>query len=193
MWGIRPHHQNSAKPGSREAVLRARNEREPGVFDPVGSTLKFGQRREAPLTTSPFRTEPPTFDTPICLYNNLRMSKSSSTLDVAPMSRLFKALGDDSRLRIVALLAHGELCVCHVEEALKLSQPNASRQLSVLRNAGVVESRRDGTWVYYSLAPQRSPECEQLLKSLVDSFAKRTILKRDHERLIRTRGPNSCK
>lgn len=121
------------------------------------------------------------------------MSQSSSALDVAPMSRLFKALGDDSRLRIVALLAHGELCVCHVEEALKLSQPNVSRQLSVLRNAGVVESRRNGTWVSYRLARQRSPECIQLLKTLVDSFAKRAVLKRDLERLVRTRGPNSCK
>src|SRR2546426_3227017 len=69
----------------------------------------------------------------------------AAALQVRPVSRLFKALGDDTRLRIVALLSHGELCVCHVQEALGLTQPNASRQLGILKNAGVVESRREGT------------------------------------------------
>ncbi|MEO6323181.1 MAG: hypothetical protein ABIT01_18240 [Thermoanaerobaculia bacterium] len=51
MWGIRPHHQirKSPAPAKRDCALE---EREPGVFDPVGSTLKFGKRREAPLTGS---------------------------------------------------------------------------------------------------------------------------------------------
>src|SRR5258706_14927312 len=75
-------------------------------------------------------------------------------LDMRPISRLFKALGDETRLRIVALLTHGELCVCHLEAALALSQPNASRQLGILRAAAVVEPRRDGSWVYYRLGPQ---------------------------------------
>jgi ArsR family transcriptional regulator len=121
------------------------------------------------------------------------MPFAASPLDVAPMSRLFKALGDPTRLRIVALLSHGELCVCHIEEALKLSQPNASRQLSVLRAAGVVEPRREGTWVYYGLAAQQSPDCARMLGALVDSFAKRSVLKRDLERLVKVRGPNACK
>ena len=54
----------------------------------------------------------------------------AATLDVRPVSRLFKALGDETRLRIVALLSHGELCVCHIQEALGLSQPNVSRQVA---------------------------------------------------------------
>jgi len=76
------------------------------------------------------------------------------TTNVRPVSRLFKALADERRIRIVALLAHGELCVCHVEAALGLTQPNASRQLGILRSAGVVEDRRKGSWVYYRLARQ---------------------------------------
>ncbi len=76
---------------------------------------------------------------------------------VQPASRLFKALGDETRLRIVALLSHGELCVCHVESALGLCQPNASRHLTVLKNAGVVDHRRQGNWVYYRLVRQKDP------------------------------------
>ena len=74
-------------------------------------------------------------------------------VDVRPWSRLLRAVADETRLRIVALLAEGELCVCHVEAALALPQPTVSRHLGVLRAAGVVDARRDGTWVYYRLAP----------------------------------------
>jgi ArsR family transcriptional regulator len=118
---------------------------------------------------------------------------SSAALDVRSFSRLFKALADETRLRIVALLSHGELCVCHLEEALRLSQPKVSRHLATLRAAGVVEDRRDGTWVYYRLLPQPDADCERQLRALVRTFAKRSILRRDLERLVKVRGPESCK
>ena len=118
---------------------------------------------------------------------------ASAALDVRSFSRLFKALGDETRLRIVALLAHGELCVCHIEEALRISQPKVSRHLAILRAAGVVEHRRDGTWVHYSLASQADAECDSQLRSLVKAFAKRSVLRNDLERLIKVRGPESCK
>src|SRR5262245_19273656 len=116
---------------------------------------------------------------------------SAASLDVRGAARLFKALSDETRLRIVALLAHGELCVCHVEEALGLSQPTASRHLGVLRTAGVVDSRRDGSWVYYRLAKQGHPDRARLLRELVKGFAKRDLLRRDLERLVRVRGPEA--
>jgi len=71
--------------------------------------------------------------------------------------RLFKALAHQTRLRILTLLAVRPLCVCHLEAALRLSQVAASRHLSVLRAAGLVESRREGLWVHYRLAQPRSP------------------------------------
>lgn len=117
---------------------------------------------------------------------------AASALDVRSAARLFKALGEESRLRIVALLAHGELCVCHVEAALEMSQPTASRQLGVLRNAGLVEARRSGSWVYYRLAPQLDDICRSQVKALSASFAKVEVLRKDVERLLRTRGPKSC-
>ena len=122
---------------------------------------------------------------------NLHMS--SAALDVRSFSRLFKALGDETRLRIVALLAHGELCVCHLEEALRVSQPKVSRHLAILRAAGVVEDRRDGSWVYYRLLKQPDAECERQLRGLVRTFEKRTVLRRDLERLVKVRGPGACK
>jgi ArsR family transcriptional regulator, arsenate/arsenite/antimonite-responsive transcriptional repressor len=127
-----------------------------------------------------------------CRYPNVNMNLAAA-VDARPISQLFRALSDESRLRIVALLAHGELCVCHVEEALGLSQPTVSRHLGVLRTAGVVDSRRDGSWVYYRLAKQGHPDRARLMRELVKGFAKRDLLRRDLERLVRVRGPQACK
>lgn len=121
------------------------------------------------------------------------MSYSAPAVVVRPTARLFKALGDETRLRIVALLSHGELCVCHIEAALGLSQPNASRQLSVLRAAGVVEPRRDGSWVYYRLAVQPDATCRRQLRALAAGYAKQEVLRRDVERLLKVKGPTSCR
>jgi len=123
-------------------------------------------------------------------YIHVRMS--TTALDVRAFSRLFKALGDETRLRIVALLSHGELCVCHLEDALGLSQPKVSRHLATLRGAGLVEDRRDGTWVYYRLVRQQDADCERQLQGLVTTFSKRSVLRRDLERLVKVRGPESC-
>lgn len=121
------------------------------------------------------------------------MNFSASDLDVRPLSQLFRALGDETRLRIVALLAHGELCVCHLEKALGLNQPNISRQLGVLRAARVVESRREGTWVYYSLSEQSHAIVESQLETLTKAFGAERALHADHARLRKSCGPNACK
>jgi ArsR family transcriptional regulator len=118
---------------------------------------------------------------------------TAGRLDVRAVSRLFKALADESRLRIVALLAHGELCVCHLELALGLSQPGASRQLAVLRAGGVVERRRQGSWVYYRLARQDDADRRRQLAALVRAFARRDLLRADVERLVAARGPRACR
>lgn len=115
-----------------------------------------------------------------------------ASLDVAPLTRVLKALSDPTRLRMVALLAHGELCVCHLEAALKLSQSNTSRQLGILRAAGVVEPRREGTWVFYKLAPQLDELARSQMRALTSSFGKKDVLKADVERLLKTRGPGAC-
>lgn len=71
-----------------------------------------------------------------------------------PFAPLFKALGDETRLEVVGLLAArgAELCVCDIERHFELGQPTISHHLRILREAGVVTSERRGTWVYYALA-----------------------------------------
>ena len=64
---------------------------------------------------------------------------------------VFKALSDETRLRIVKLLEHGELCVCHLVAAVDMSQPKVSFHLKVLREAGLVKDRREGKWMHYRL------------------------------------------
>ncbi|WP_420265361.1 ArsR/SmtB family transcription factor [Candidatus Magnetominusculus dajiuhuensis] len=67
------------------------------------------------------------------------------------MVKLFGALSDETRLRIIKLLEMGELCVCDITAALDMSQPKVSFHLSTLKEAGLIRDRKDGKWVYYSL------------------------------------------
>ena len=74
----------------------------------------------------------------------------------AGLAQIFRALGDPVRLRLVSLIgAHqgGEVCVCDLTSAFNLTQPTISHHLKVLREAGIIESQRRGTWVYYRLIP----------------------------------------
>jgi ArsR family transcriptional regulator len=66
----------------------------------------------------------------------------------------FKALSDETRLRILALLTQGELCVCDLMAVLQLPQSTVSRHLAYLRNAGLLTDRREGVWMYYRIASQ---------------------------------------
>jgi len=66
---------------------------------------------------------------------------------------LLKAIAEPTRLRIVLLLQHDELCVCHLQAALDLAQPKISRHLMTLREYGIVADRREGQWVHYRLNP----------------------------------------
>jgi ArsR family transcriptional regulator len=120
------------------------------------------------------------------------MLSSTEDLAVRPLTRLFRALGDETRVRMVALLAHGELCVCHIETALDLNQSTASRQLGILKSAGIVDSRRDGTWVYYRIAEQEHETVSQALAVVTKAFGAERALKADHAKLRKSCGPNQC-
>jgi ArsR family transcriptional regulator len=117
---------------------------------------------------------------------------STEALEVRPLTRLFRALGDETRLRIVALLSNGELCVCHLENALDLNQSNASRQLGILKAAGIVDSRREGTWVYYSIAPQEHELVAAALEVLTKSFSTKRAVRSDLVKLRKSCGPGAC-
>ena len=78
-------------------------------------------------------------------------------------SKVFKALADSIRLRILGLLSSREMCVCEVMVALGLTQPTASHHLRILENVGLVKDRKEGKWVFYSIA---NPELFEGMRNL---------------------------
>jgi ArsR family transcriptional regulator len=99
---------------------------------------------------------------------------------------LFKALSDPTRLRLATLLAiKGEVCVCYLAGALEAQDFKVSRHLGILRAAGVVEARREGTWMHYKLASPRS----EVERCLFDCFRRHLrshpTVKADLKRLSR--------
>ena len=81
---------------------------------------------------------------------------------------IFKALSDDTRLRVIKLLQERELCVCELMQVLDMSQPRISRHMSVLKNAGFVDDRREGKWVHYFLCNGTDNED---IKRILQSFS----------------------
>ncbi|MGQ9584778.1 MAG: ArsR/SmtB family transcription factor [Anaerolineae bacterium] len=80
---------------------------------------------------------------------SLRLSANAKSLEALLPG--LRAVAHEKRLRILALLAEGEMCVCDITEGLGISQPLASHHLRVLREAGLVQDRRDAQWTYYRL------------------------------------------
>ena len=91
-----------------------------------------------------------------------------SAATAAGLAHVFKALGDPVRIRLVSLIgAHqgGEVCVCDLTTAFDLTQPTISHHLKVLRSAGIIDSERRGTWVYYRLVPAALDRVAAVLSS----------------------------
>ena len=85
----------------------------------------------------------------------------------------FKMLADSTRLRCLMLMqAEGELCVCELTHALKLSQPKISRHLGHLREAGVLVARRNGTWMYYCINPDLQAWALEVMQATLDGVRK---------------------
>jgi ArsR family transcriptional regulator len=117
------------------------------------------------------------------------MSYASSTVKVGHLVELFRALGDETRMRMIAMLSHGELCVCHLEEGIGLTQPNASRHLGILRAAGIVATRRYNKWVYYRLAEPEDRLLAKHMKALAFHFALDQKVRAEVETLRKRLGP----
>lgn len=81
----------------------------------------------------------------------------------------FKALSDPVRLRILQLLAGGEMCVCELEESLHMSQPAVSHHLRLLKKAGLVLNRREGKWIYYALNGHKLSAMEERFDEMLAS------------------------
>ena len=97
----------------------------------------------------------------------------------------FKAFADPVRLRLLNLLADGEVCVCHLHETLGLPQSTVSRHLAYLRKRGLVAGRKEGLWVYYRLAKPAGAVHRHLIGCLAACYGDIGVLKRDREKLDR--------
>ena len=93
---------------------------------------------------------------------------------------VFRALADPTRLRIVMLLLHGELCVCDLTAVLDLPQSTVSRHMSRLRRSGLVSDRRSGKWVHYTLMDDTRLEN---LRSYLRDLSGSDVYRSDHQQL----------
>ena len=89
-----------------------------------------------------------------------------SRLDIARAVRLFHALSDETRLRILERLRRGERCVCELTDALDAAQSRLSFHLRILKEAGLVTDRRDGRWSYYAINPAALREAGDVVGEL---------------------------
>jgi len=98
--------------------------------------------------------------------------------------QMFKALSDETRLRIMNLIIEtGELCVCDLQRILGLTQTKVSRHLAYLKHSGILQDRRKGGWMLYSILDADDPNRKILFKELRDLFQNEEILIQDLETL----------
>ncbi len=111
-------------------------------------------------------------------------------------AQIFKALSDETRLRIMALLVSGrELCVCDIMAALNLPQSTVSRHLSYLRNTGLVDDRRQGIWMYYRITKESGKLGADFFSLLAAMLSEADQTAGDRQRLeehLATKGKNFC-
>lgn len=104
---------------------------------------------------------------------------------IEPLVDLLKTLGHPARLRILALLRGGELCVCQINSVIGLAASTVSEHLTELRRAGLLAERKDGRWVYYELKPKAG--LQDLLEVLWPHLDEVQRVKEDHKaaRIVR--------
>jgi ArsR family transcriptional regulator len=116
---------------------------------------------------------------------------------VGELEKIFAALADRTRLRLLNLMRGGEVCVCFFVEVLDQPQPKISRHLAFLRKAGLVTARRDAKWMHYSIAHPRQETARRVFDHTLATLANDPDMQRDRARLTKaccsTRTPGLLK
>lgn len=95
-----------------------------------------------------------------------------------------KALSDENRVRTLLMLTEGELCACQIIELLTLAPSTVSKHMSILRQAGLVEARKQGRWMHYSLAGKNaSKESQQVIRWVISNLENDPKIVEDRKRL----------
>ena len=124
-----------------------------------------------------------------------RTTVADEKLSLEALDTLFKGFADPTRIRIVNVLAAGELCVCDVVEILDLPQPAVSRHLAYLRRAGLVTTTRAGKFAHYRLAESTNVVHEAVVASAREHFVDVAALRRERAkatRRVETRVDDPC-
>lgn len=108
---------------------------------------------------------------------------------VEDATKLFRAMSDPIRVRILHLLRSGDLCVGDIVTVLRVPQPTASRHLTALRKAGLITARKNSYWTFYALAPAHSALHRKLIECLDADVAGRS---KDKKRLNAVRRAGGC-
>lgn len=108
------------------------------------------------------------------------------------MVDIFKALSEVSRLRILALLIDEELCVCEIEYCLNMSQSNASRHLTVLRQCGILDCNKKAQWAYYQVNEDFKINNRVLWEYLVLELKKQPQYQQDSDKKLTCKSMNIC-
>lgn len=107
----------------------------------------------------------------------------SSEIYLQELETFFLALADKTRLRLLNLMRDEEVCVCFFTEVLGESQPKISRHLAYLRNAGLVEARRDGKWMHYRIVEPENEVAKRVLRETLGGLTERDEMREDYEKL----------
>ena len=102
-----------------------------------------------------------------------------------PLAAIFAALADNTRLRLLNLMAGREVCVCYFVEILRQGQPKISRHLAYLRKAGLVTARREGKWMHYRISPPHSEDVAIILNAALASLRNDRQMQADLAKLDR--------
>jgi len=108
---------------------------------------------------------------------------------------LFGIFSDQTRLRALILIqSESEACVCELTYALKESQPKISRHLALMRESGLVESRREGTWMHYRFSPDLPNWVVQVIEQIFTGLASQSPFREDHIQLqkMKNRPERNC-
>jgi ArsR family transcriptional regulator len=111
-----------------------------------------------------------------------------TTTAIERLEDVFKALADQTRLRILALLGSDEVCVCNIHDTLGLPQPTVSRHLAYLRRTGLVDARREGVWMHYRVSASLDPVVQGVVGAAVHALTHVPTTGRDRKQYRKTFG-----
>jgi len=106
--------------------------------------------------------------------------------------QFFRAVSEETRLRIVMLLLHGELCVCDLMAILEAPQSKLSRHLAYLKHSGIVSGRRAGVWMHYSLKTSLNDLYRVQLHLFKEKFSSLSPFKQDKRRMLKFKAKGGC-